>query len=114
MSKHSPGPWMWEINDVVPADSPEWKEANRLADANGATVLSGDTDNTGATWVSVRHADAALIAAAPRLLELLRKHPGLECECLPEIRAISGTVVSRAVVCWNCRRDALLAEIGEP
>ena len=72
MSKHSPGPWRWtemRIGDL--------ENASVLADAMGRQVLAGGAD-WGNGWhkggADVGEHDARLIAAAPKLLEALKRH----------------------------------------
>lgn len=60
MSKHSPGPWRWSESAFCPG----W-----LVDANGDFVVSPCEP----AEVDVSEADAALIASAPALLEMLRE-----------------------------------------
>ncbi len=60
MSKHSPGPWMAEIDDVMQAASVR-DTSNR-----GVCPVAGMTFDE-------RKANAALIAAAPEMLAALRR-----------------------------------------
>ncbi len=67
MSKHSPGPWRWE------SDVPYANAILRAADGSKVCDFGG-----GMKWEEVAgdepdEPDARLIAAAPRMLELLRE-----------------------------------------
>ncbi len=55
--KHAPGPWQWSGGGQ-----------RALIDANAATILYDDSMN------GMGAADRALVAAAPEMLALLRKH----------------------------------------
>lgn len=65
MSKHSPGPWRWDGETQDEKGRPV-AGSRRLLDASGGDLLAG--------WAELIHdADARLIAAAPELLEALKK-----------------------------------------
>lgn len=86
MSKHSPTPWKWGENS--------WDDRNLFA-ADGEAVLYHDPE-----WIGedVAAPDKRLIAAAPRMLELLQR----------ALTAIEPTMRGRGV--WG-QIDALLDEI---
>lgn len=63
-AKHTPGPWEWahcEDGDYA------------FLKGDGAYVLSPENVPGAAAWVDVNDANARLIAAAPDLLEALRR-----------------------------------------
>jgi hypothetical protein len=70
MSKHTPGPWRWDGDptniDIFYRD----QHAPWLVSANDDIVLGGD-------MFATEQADAALIAAAPELLEALKAYVSL-------------------------------------
>lgn len=62
MNKHTPGPWAYEVNDNGTVIT---KDGYSIASTFGSRVITGD---------ELPHkANAALIAAAPAMLESLRK-----------------------------------------
>lgn len=63
MSKHSPGPWHWEI-DKKKTHGCDWP-----SDANRKWVFWTEEP----AWLKVSDEDKRLIASAPEMLELLRE-----------------------------------------
>lgn len=64
-TQHTPGPWHWSHEYKNSLGEPTWS----ILDSTGFGVLSCDEPNSPQ---NVNQADAALIAAAPCLLEALR------------------------------------------
>ena len=64
MSKHTPGPWVspWDLPEGASDD-----DSNRIVNAQGATVIGLDWYD--GPFLAVSQEDAALICAAPDLLE---------------------------------------------
>ena len=72
-AKHTSGPW------DIHGDAKERLEIHQLSDENGEKTIA-DVDPDGLLSVEERQANAALIAAAPELLDLLKK-VDLELRC---------------------------------
>lgn len=88
MSKHTPGPWMYEPSTqaryswlVLTADFDE--------DRNVGTVICRTSDG-------ISEADARLIAAAPDLLEFARECARVDSDCGPMIRDAARAAIARA------------------
>lgn len=70
MSKHTPGPWLWDGNRLMPAfPDPAVCSVHSILDAEGGYgFLGSDVKDT----LSELDADRTLIGAAPDLLNALR------------------------------------------
>jgi len=68
-SKHTPGPWKWNIQDKS-----SWPEdhSSRIENLEGKIVLNAENDAGLEVVIGVSQADAALIAAAPLMYEALK------------------------------------------
>jgi hypothetical protein len=76
--KHTPGPWYWDDEDALPwTDYDGVEHAPFLVDRNGHYVMSGSDIRIPS------EANARLIAAAPDLLEALKKLL-IECRYMME------------------------------
>lgn len=101
MSKHSPGPWTWR-----PSTCGEPGAQSALCDAEDHWILTTNTDEE----ISVSPVNARLIAAAPRILELIREFAG-RCT-FPSMPCASWVAEHPGEkVCRYCRTKSLLAEI---
>ncbi len=70
MTKHSPGPWKWTtVSHIYGGDPGEPGNRSVLIDGNESFVLATHPDDD---KIVVLPEDAALIAAAPEMLDLLR------------------------------------------
>ncbi len=67
-ASHTPGPWEWFHVGTIPGDG-----CLRLDAADGTNILITDKTDESLSWNPLPNdANAALIAAAPELLEALR------------------------------------------
>lgn len=109
VSKHSPGPWRvgGHADFVAEAGNPHFEESEHGRDIwtveNGLPVPVIELED----WYE--DADLRLIAAAPRMLELLREYAHNACEggCLE----CSAGAFDAAPHMADCRLGVLLAEI---
>jgi hypothetical protein len=67
MSAHTPGPWVWR------GKSGSLHQAGEKPHTYGATVLAPTYEHDSGLDTEISEADAALIAAAPDLVEALRE-----------------------------------------
>jgi hypothetical protein len=96
---HSPGPWEWSRKEDV-------QHRGQLRAGDDAVVwaeVASDYDDDLPTQIHVDPADAALIAAAPDLLALLRKvtanfRAAIESEGLPEWLERDGVLEAEALL----------------
>ena len=70
MSKHSPGPWVWQNKTNPWNDS---ADRGALRDADDLEVIGIEDSHDYGVSMTVNDVDAALIAAAPEMLALLRR-----------------------------------------
>lgn len=105
MSKHSPGPWRvgGHADFVAEASNPHFEESEHGRDIwtveNGLPVPVIELED----WYE--DADLRLIAAAPRMLELVLEMARMDCSGADD----GGP--SPCHKCWWCRAHELLAEI---
>lgn len=100
MSRHTPGPWVAERHGGITAlvDG----QRRQVAAAVGAAVMHGDTTTD---VMALQAANAALLAAAPELLEALRffverEVAGFMAPCADDCE------------CYVCRYRRLIARLS--
>jgi hypothetical protein len=74
-----------------------------------SAVFHPDIDGMG---IHISDADAALIADAPTMLELLRETAQIDLACYCVAATEVGGLARPALVCWPCRVRALLDKHG--
>ena len=91
---HTPGPWTVKLGGIEPClpTDPRWVEEIIAADGTHVVCFGHDYDEYG----SISLEDAQLIAAAPDLLDALKRrlhnYPDLDCACaacMPMMAAIN-------------------------
>jgi len=101
----SRGPWLWVKLD----------ENSRVLRHSGgddpyySAVFHPDIDGMG---IHISDADAALIADAPAMLELLRETAQIDLACYCVAATEVGGLARPALVCWPCRVRTLLKKHG--
>ena len=111
MSKHTPGPWTWNMDKIERGPVAKGKTVHASLSAprancpppysTGVLTANWCTDSDGQVWqawISVSEANARLIAAAPELLEALRTAVD-HLEGMPDQEDVAACVVkARAAI----------------
>ena len=122
MNAHTPGPWTWSMDKIgrgpvgkgntvhaaLGASRPNCPPPYRtgVLTPNWCTDVDGQVWNT---WISVKEADARLIAAAPDLLEALRV---LLCD-VEAVDAVANYGLELQVGMYQAHKAILKATTGE-